>query len=932
MSYTLFAFLTTQNQGVPLMRFASLCVPRFAGSRLHSGSDLRPKLHLAVVALACLFGVHAHAQTNEWTWWSGNETIPTSCPALAESYHCANPGVYGSEGQPAQTNAPGGRTDGHAWTDSQGNLWLFGGFGTDSSGAVGDLNDLWEFNLTSKEWVWQGGPDKLPTQCSPNPTGPFCGGLGTYGPKGVFADGNLPSGRDSAARWTDRNGNFWLFGGEGFDSSGNFSWLNDLWEFNPNLKQWAWWGGGGSTGEICQSWLGSSQKLCVQPSTPGSPGGRQYSTAWTDRQGNFWLFGGLEVDSSGNFCSLDDLWEFSPVTGQWALRSGATAGSSFKAVPAVYGAPGAPQAGQTPGGRWQGVAWTDTSGNLWLFGGVNSFLIFDNENVTLLNDVWEFNPQSNQWAWMSGNPGGEANFGSNGSEANYGELGTPAITNIPGGRGTEATWTDLKGNFWLSGGFGQSISPTTQGGLNDLWVFSPSADEWTWMGGGENAYTPQNAPPGVYGTVGVPAPNNLPGTREFPTSWTDNKGNFWLLGGEGIDSSGNLGYLNDLWEYAPPSVPAPVPGFMFYASGTGNTTTYPTGSVDYTFYSITGGGFNSPISLSASGLPNNATAIFNPNPINGDGKLQLDVALGANSPGGDYLITVTGTGGGTTQTAANSLLVQPPFFVEPAAATLDVQLGTQGTMGVSVGMEDGFSAPVTLAASGLPNGVSISFAPDSVTASQQSTMTVSIASGVTAGTYGPVIITGTANGVTEQSQFSVNVTTTPPPSFTLAVSPASLTAPPNSQAIATLTVTPQNGFTGQVTLSCSCSAIPPQDSYSLGELVNVSASAVTTQFTIYNFASSAAMRVGNNSLLAGTMLPLASCFFVWKKRKRRWIGLLILFAAGSLGIVSSCGGGGSGGGGGGGGGGATNPTTFNVTVTATSGAIQQSTVISVTLN
>jgi hypothetical protein len=33
-----------------------------------------------------------------------------------------------------------------SWIDSSGNLWLFGGFGTDSGGlAYVNLNDLWRF-------------------------------------------------------------------------------------------------------------------------------------------------------------------------------------------------------------------------------------------------------------------------------------------------------------------------------------------------------------------------------------------------------------------------------------------------------------------------------------------------------------------------------------------------------------------------------------------------------------------------------------------------------------------------------------------------------------------------------------------------------------------------------------------------------------------
>ena len=39
---------------------------------------------------------------------------------------------------------------------------------------------------------------------------------------------------------TDSSGNFWLFGGNGYDSTGNTANLNDLWMFNPTNKTWTW--------------------------------------------------------------------------------------------------------------------------------------------------------------------------------------------------------------------------------------------------------------------------------------------------------------------------------------------------------------------------------------------------------------------------------------------------------------------------------------------------------------------------------------------------------------------------------------------------------------------------------------------------------------------------------------------------------------------
>lgn len=67
------------------------------------------------------------------------------------------PSAYGTLGVPSADNLPGNRESAASWTDSKGNLWLFGGDGDDSSGKLGYLNDLWEFNPSTDKWVWMGG-------------------------------------------------------------------------------------------------------------------------------------------------------------------------------------------------------------------------------------------------------------------------------------------------------------------------------------------------------------------------------------------------------------------------------------------------------------------------------------------------------------------------------------------------------------------------------------------------------------------------------------------------------------------------------------------------------------------------------------------------------------------------------------------------------
>ncbi len=71
---------------------------------------------------------------------------------------------------------------------------------------------------------------------------------------------------------------------------------------------------------------------------------------------------------------------------------------------------------------------------------------------------------------------------------------------------------------------------------------------WAWMSGSDVA-----AQRGVYGTLGTPGAANGPGARMESATWRDGAGVLWLFGGDGKDSAGDGGKLNDLWAYDPAS-------------------------------------------------------------------------------------------------------------------------------------------------------------------------------------------------------------------------------------------------------------------------------------------------------------------------------------------------------------------------------------------
>jgi hypothetical protein len=362
----------------------------------------------------------------QWSWRSGANATDQI-------------GVYGT----GSGFVPGARIGAVGWKDSSGNLWLFGGYGFDSLSTddPGPLNDLWEYSPSTKEWSFISGSE-------------FINGTGTYGTKGNGNSKNVPGSRYYASASTDASGNFWLFGGYGFDSQGNEGSLNDLWEYSATLSEWIWISGADTQGQVPNyGTQGSGSNSTV-------PGARQGLVSWMDSSNNFWLFGGLGigsvVDSNPVYGALNDTWEYMPSTLQWVWQ-GPLGSNLGPDQPGNYVAIG--QAG-TPGGRSWPTGWLDSSGNFWLFGGQEAG---DGDG---LNDLWLYS--NGNWTWESGSssPNQPGNYPLN--------VGTTGPTYAPGARWNLASWLDKNNNLWLFGGSGFDGTATDPPGvLNDLWEFQP---------------------------------------------------------------------------------------------------------------------------------------------------------------------------------------------------------------------------------------------------------------------------------------------------------------------------------------------------------------------------------------------------------------------------------------------------------------------------
>lgn len=360
----------------------------------------------------------------EWTWVGG--------PDVGDQQ-----GVYGTEGTGTSSTIPGARSNASGSLDASGNFWLFGGDGTAFLSNSTDLfNDLWKFS--KGEWTWVSGSDAF-------------NNVGTYGTEGTAAAANVPGARHDALTWTDQSGNFWLFGGDGLDSVGTYAVLNDLWKFNPSSGQWTWVGGADLAGQAgTYGTLGTAASGNI-------PGAREASCTWTDKAGNFWIFGGSGYDSTGTSGFLNDLWSYNPGSGQWTWVSG----SNLAAQQSVYGTEGTPAATNVPGSRTHAACWMDAAGNFWVYGGNGTTPA--GAGINFFDDLWEYS--AGEWTWVGGS--------STAAEPGvWGTLGVPAAANFPGARYPAASWTDASGNFWLFGGFG-SFETHVSSNLNDMWEYIP---------------------------------------------------------------------------------------------------------------------------------------------------------------------------------------------------------------------------------------------------------------------------------------------------------------------------------------------------------------------------------------------------------------------------------------------------------------------------
>ncbi|MGA2887460.1 MAG: FG-GAP-like repeat-containing protein [Terracidiphilus sp.] len=227
------------------------------------------------------------------------------------------------------------------------------------------------------------------------------------------------------------------------------------------------------------------------------------------------------------------------------------------------------------------------------------------------------------------------------------------------------------------------------------------------------------------------------------------------------------------------------PGSLSIGQGT-STTIYTSVNPQY--------GFAGSVNLSASGLPSGVTASFSPNPATGSSIMTLTVD--SSTTVGQYTVTITGTSGGLTASTTFSLgIYAPSFTLYDSTYILSMNEGSTATSTVSVFPQYGFTSGVSLAASGLPSGVTATFSPNPATSSSLMTLTASnsVSPGIAA-----VTITGTSGSETATTPISLTIN---PPIFTLLDAPGEVNVIQGGSDISTISVISQYGFNDNVNLA-----------------------------------------------------------------------------------------------------------------------------------
>ncbi len=381
----------------------------------------------------------------------------------------------------------------------------------------------------------------------------------------------------------------------------------------------------------------------------------------------------------------------------------------------------------------------------------------------------------------------------------------------------------------VSGGFSSSVGLTATGQPTGVTVaFSPAS---------------------------IASPGSGTSTATFTVASTTAAGTY------SITLTGSGGNLTNKTVVNLTVVAAAKPAFTLTSSATAVSVTATSSGAatgTATLTAAVSGGFSSAIALTATGQPTGVTVAFSPASIpgSGSGTSKVTFTVGSSTAAGTYAITLTGTGGGVTTSTKIALTVvaaaKPTLTLtaSPMAVSVVAGGGTAGstagssstaTTAVTTAVSGGFASGVTLAATGLPAGVTVAFSPTSIASpgSGTSKATFTASSSAKAGTYA-VTVTAAGGGITQTAAVSLTVTA---PAFTVSSTPGSGSLGRGSSGTAVVATGITGGFNAPVVLTVtgletgvtavfSPATIPAPGAGSTAMKITVASTAATGTFPI----------------------------------------------------------------------------------------------------
>ncbi len=234
-------------------------------------------------------------------------------------------------------------------------------------------------------------------------------------------------------------------------------------------------------------------------------------------------------------------------------------------------------------------------------------------------------------------------------------------------------------------------------------------------------------------------------------------------------------------------------------SGTSTTTTLSLTRV---------GGFAGLISLTVESVPNGVSVMFSPTQLSGStttAGVAITVATAATPGTNTIIIRATGTGVSAATTPYTLTIAAPPtpaITLTAGSSTVNTAQGASATIPITITRSGGFADVVTLAAEGLPTGVTPSFAPTSFAAGVTSgTLTLAVSAVASAGTTSFTIRASGAGVTAQTATVALTIAVTIAPDYSLTATPASLPITAGQSGTSAVTVTRTGGFAANVQLS-----------------------------------------------------------------------------------------------------------------------------------